>query len=189
MLPVFPQNSLLQFVLSVQAFKNFLRFSAQAKFIPKRGKLMKIKLLFLTVLMVFAMTLSGCSKCGSGPGDNSNSNANVPTPTPEPTPTATPTPAPTPTPSPTPPVVTGIPECDDLFAKFEVWAAEKNKNGSKAEKTAVALMRLSLILPIKSKLDKMKPNDREKIAAQCSLASIQFERKQRSLETAPNVVK
>ncbi len=149
---------------------------------------MKTKLLLLTLLVV-VITMGACSSmCGSSPGDNSN--ANKATPTPEVTPSATPVPTPsltpTPTPVPTPDVVTGIPECDDLFAKFEIWAAEKNKNGSKAERTAVAVLKLTLIGPIKSKIDKMKPGDREKLAGQCSLAAIQFERKQRQLEIDAN---
>jgi hypothetical protein len=152
---------------------------------------MKIKLSLLFLLVIFALTMGGCKSCGSGNnGNNSNVDTNKPTPTPEatatPAPTPTPEPSPTATPVPTPAVVTGIPECDDLFAKFEVWAADKNKNGSKAEKTAVALLKISLIGPIKSKIDKMKPGDREKLAGQCSLAAIQFERKQRALEIDPN---
>ncbi len=151
---------------------------------------MKTKLLLLTLLVVFTITMGACSSmCGSSPG-NTNTNANTPTPTPVATPTATPVPTPsltpTPTPAPTPDVVTGIPECDDLFAKFEVWAADKNKNGSKAEKTAVAILKMTLIGPIKSKIDKMKPGDRDKLAGQCSLAAIQFEKKQRQLEIDAN---
>ncbi|HEV7644599.1 MAG TPA: hypothetical protein VGO50_11695 [Pyrinomonadaceae bacterium] len=149
---------------------------------------MKTKLLLLTLLVVFTITMGACSSmCGSSPG-NTNANANTPTPTPVATATPVPTPSltPTPTPVPTPDVVTGIPECDDLFAKFEVWAADKNKNGSKAEKTAVAILKLTLIGPIKSKIDKMKPGDREKLAGQCSLAAIQFEKKQRQLEIDAN---
>jgi hypothetical protein len=151
---------------------------------------MKTKFLLLILLVVFAVTMGGCRSCGSSPGDNSNANKAIPTPevtaTPITTPTLSPPASPTPTPVPTPDVVTGIPECDDLFAKFEVWAAEKNKNGSKAEKTAVAVLKLTLIGPIKSKIDKMKPGDREKLAGQCSLAAIQFEKKQRQLEIDPN---
>jgi len=146
---------------------------------------MKTKLIFLAVVIVFAVTLSGCSRCGSGPGDNSN--ANRATPTPETTPlAATPTPTPTATPSPTPEVVTGIPECDDLFAKFDAWAAEKNKNGSKAEKFALLGLRLTLIVPIKKKIDKMKPGQRDELATQCSMAATQFEKKQRALEMPSN---
>ncbi len=152
---------------------------------------MKTKLLLLSVLIVFTVTLSGCSRCGGGPGDNSNVNANTPTPaaTPTPTPTATPSPTATPILAPTPEPMTGIPECDDLFAKFEAWAAEKNKNGSKAEKIVVAGLKISLIGPLKNKIDKMKPGDRDRLAGQCSLAAIQFERKQRALETGSNTAK
>lgn len=143
---------------------------------------MKIKLLLLTLMAVFAVTLSGCSQCGSG-GTNSNTPTPTPavTPTPLP-PTPTPTPTATPTPTVTPAVVTGIPECDDLFAKFEIWADEKNKNGSKAEKIAVAATKLALIIPLRKRIDKMKPTDRDQIAASCTIAATQFEKKQRDLE-------
>ena len=153
---------------------------------------MKMKLLLVTLLAIFAATMGGCRSCSSTPpGNNSNVNSNQPTPTPVASPTAVPTPilSPTATPAPTPDVVVGIPECDDLFAKFEIWAAEKNRNGSRAEKIAVASLKIGLIGPIKNKIDKMKPGDREKLAGQCSLAAVQFERRQRALEIDANKVK
>ena len=152
---------------------------------------MKTKLFLFTLLVIFAISMGGCRSCSSSPGDNSNANANSPTPVPSPitTPTLSPPASPTPAPSATPAPVTGIPECDDLFAKFEIWAAEKNKNGSKAEKIAAAGLKITLIGPLKNKISKMKPGDRDKLAGQCSLAAIQFERKQRALEMNANTAK
>jgi hypothetical protein len=174
-------------------FVNFLRYPAAGEIYPlKRQNKMKMKLLLVTLLAIFAATMGGCRSCSStAPGNNSNVNTNQPTPTPVPSPTAAPTPIPSPTatPAPTPDVVVGIPECDDLFAKFTEWAAEKNKNGSRAEKMAVAGLRITLIGPLKTKIDKMKPGDREKLAGQCSLAALQFEKKQRALEIDVNKVK